>query len=84
MKNVKLETVVRTAILLAALVNQTLCAFGKNPLPFSDQQIYSGLSAAAAAAASVWSWWKNNSFTSAAVGADVYKDVLKEIYKNVG
>ena len=33
------ETIIRTIILLIALVNQVLTSFGKNPLPFSDDQI---------------------------------------------
>lgn len=72
------ETIIRTIILLAALVNQVLTAMGKNPLPFSDEMIYEAVTLAATIGASAWSWWKNNSFTSAAIVADKYMHSLKE------
>lgn len=78
MKNIKTDTVIRTIILIIALVNQVLTALGKNPLPWSNEEIYSGLSAVATVAASAWAWWKNNSFTNAAVAADEYMETLKE------
>lgn len=71
------ETMIRTIILAITLVNQVLTVLGKNPLPFSDESIYEALSALCTAGASLWAWWKNNSFTSAAILADEYKDQLK-------
>lgn len=68
------ETIVRTVVLFVALLNTVLNACGKNPLPFSDDEVYTGVSAVVATVAAVWAWWKNNSFTAAAVKAD---DVLK-------
>ena len=78
MKNIKTDTVIRTIILIIALVNQVLTALGKNPLPWSNEEIYSGLSAVATVAAAAWAWWKNNSLTNAAVAADEYMETLKE------
>lgn len=72
------KTMVRTVFLMLSLVNQVLTAMGKNPLPFSDEAIYEGLSAAATVIASLWAWWKNNSFTPAAVEADAYLQELKK------
>lgn len=68
------ETIVRTVVLFVALLNTVLNACGKNPLPFSDDEVYTGVSAVVATVAAIWAWWKNNSFTSAAVKAD---EVLK-------
>lgn len=68
------ETIVRTAVLFVALLNTVLNACGKNPLPFSDDEVYTGVSAVVATVAAIWAWWKNNSFTAAAVKAD---EVLK-------
>ena len=68
------ETIVRTVVLFVALLNTVLNACGKNPLPFSDDEVYTGMSAVVTTVAAVWAWWKNNSFTAAAVKAD---EVLK-------
>ena len=70
------ETMLRTALTLVAMVNAVLIMAGKNPLPWSDEEIYVGLSALAAFLTTAWSWWKNNSFTQSAIKADEY---LKEI-----
>lgn len=78
MKNVSKETIIRTIILVIALLNQILTAAGKNPLPFSDEEIYMGLTAVFTVAATVWAWWKNNSFTQNAIAADEYKAQLDE------
>lgn len=64
------ETIVRTVVLFVALLNTVLNACGKNPLPFSDDEVYTGVSAVVATVAAVWAWWKNNSFTKAALKAD--------------
>lgn len=69
------ETWLRTVVLAVALVNQLLTAWGKNPLPFGDEAIYEGLSAVVTTVAGLWAWWKNNSFTAAALAAD---EVLRE------
>ena len=69
-KNMTAGTLVRTVMLVVALLNLVLTSFGKNPLPFSDEQIYTGLSALVTVAAALAAWWKNNSFTKAALKAD--------------
>lgn len=74
---IKAETWVRTAVLILALLNTLLSAWGKNPLPFSEEESYQAISAAVTAAVSLWAWWKNNSFTSAAITADEYMAKLK-------
>lgn len=68
-------TIIRTVVLVIALVNQILTACGINPLPFSDDEIYSGVSAVVTVIAAIVAWWKNNSFTKAAITAD---ETLKE------
>ena len=68
----KTETVIRTVLLVLALLNQILLALGKNPLPFSEGELYQALSALFTAAGALWAWWKNNSFTKNAIRADVY------------
>lgn len=77
MKKISKETIIRTGVLILTLANTLLSAFGKNPLPFSENDIYQAVSAICTVAATVWAWWKNNSFTSAALKADEYMKELK-------
>lgn len=77
MKKISKETIIRTGVLILTLANTLLSAFGKNPLPFSENDIYQAVSAVCTVAATVWAWWKNNSFTSAALKADEYMKELK-------
>ena len=74
----KKSTIARTVVLVLALVNQVLVMFGVNPLPFSDEGIYEAVTALLTVGASVWAWWKNNSFTKAAQEADKYLEQLRE------
>ena len=40
MKNVSKDTIIRTIVTFVALVNSVLTMIGKNPLPFSDDEMY--------------------------------------------
>lgn len=74
----KVDTIVRTIILFVALINQILTMCGINPLPFSDDELYTLVSGIVLAISAIWAWWKNNSFTAAAQKAD---EVLAELKK---
>lgn len=71
------ETVIRTIILVIALINQVLTSLGKNPIPFSDDTIYEAVTLVVTISASLIAWWKNNSFTQSAIKADEYMKELK-------
>lgn len=73
---IKKDTIIRTIILIVALINQILTATGINPLPFSDDMIYELVSVIFTVVASAVAWWKNNSFTQNALMAD---EVLNEL-----
>ena len=75
---VKTETIIRTAVLVLALVNQVLTMCGKSPLPIKDEDLTQILSLCLTIGASLWSWWKNNSVTANAIKADEYLRELKE------
>ncbi len=77
-KNMTAGTLARTITLVVALLNLVLTGFGKNPLPFSDEQIYAGLSALVTVVAALAAWWKNNSFTCCAQQADEVLRVLQQ------
>lgn len=69
-KKIEKGTIVRTAVLAFALVNQVLTISGYNPLPFTDEDFGQKISMILTTGASLWAWWKNNSFTQAAIAAD--------------
>ncbi len=75
---IKSDTIIRTVITALALINSVLVMTGKSPLPWSEDELYEGMSAVLAVATTAWSWWKNNSFTPAAIKADEYMKGLKE------
>jgi len=74
----KKETIIRTIVAAVTMTNYILTATGKNPLPWSETELYEILSAAAAVISEIWVWWKNNSFTKPAIKADIYLKDLKD------
>ena len=70
MKKPTAATIARTVILVVALVNQALTMAGKSILPISDEQITEVISLAFTVVSALIAWWKNNSFTQAAITAD--------------
>lgn len=72
MTNLKISagTVARTIVLLLALVNQVLSMLGIPVLPIEDEAINTVVSTLWTVIAAVAAWWKNNSFTTAALEAD--------------
>ncbi len=84
MSNVKRETIIRTILLVVALVNQVLIVTGHSVLPVSDEQITEVISLVFTIGASLWAWWKNNSFTKNAIEADNYLASLREGDSNNG
>ena len=78
MKNVKSVTIIRLIVMVVSMVNMLLTVNGKNPLPWSEDEMYVGLSQVAAILATIWTWWKNNSFTEEAIEADRYMEELRE------
>lgn len=77
MNNVKPDTIARTVVLMLALLNQILAVAGKGTIPIAEDQIYQLVTLAATIASAVWNWWKNNSFTKAAIEADKVLAALK-------
>lgn len=75
---VTVGTIARTAAMVITIANMLLTTAGKNPLPFSDTEVYTWISDIAAITASLVAWWKNNSFTKSAIQADRVLKKLKE------
>ena len=73
MKNITSGTIARTIVLILALVNQVL----------ADDTIYQLFSLGATVITALIAWWKNNSFTKAAIAGDDTKTAFKLGVENV-
>lgn len=77
-KNITAGTIARTLCLLLALVNQILTVMGYKIIDVSDDTINTLISTGFTVVTALLAWWKNNSFTSAAIKADDYMNELKK------
>lgn len=73
--HVKADTIARTIVLFIALANQMMIVMGWTPVEIEEDSVYTLVSTIVTLVTAIWAWWKNNSFTKAALKAD---KVLKE------
>lgn len=78
MKNISKGTIIRTAVLVLAIINNALAIAGKSPLPIESETLTEIISFAFTTGAAFSAWWKNNSFTDAALEADKLMNELKQ------
>ena len=71
-------TIIRTALLLLAIINNVLAIFGKAPLPVTNEQLELIISTVFTVVMAVINWWKNNSFTQPALEGDVLMNRLRK------
>ena len=76
------EAIIRLVVLLVLLLNNALLLIGKNPLPWSEEEIYLGVSTVATFVVTLWTYWKNNNITKEAQVSQAYLKDLKEMNKN--
>lgn len=74
---VNTSTIIRTICLALALVNQILSSMGKPVIPIEDEQVETFITVSITIGTAIWSWWKNNSITQAALQADEALKCLK-------
>ncbi len=77
LRNVSPGTWARLFLLIAALVNNTLAVFGIGPVS-PEGRAGEIITAALTVLVSLFAYWKNNSFSSAAVTADEFLKYLRE------
>lgn len=75
-------TVIRTVLLIAALINNFLTIRGHSVLPIDDEEITQVVSALFTGVTSIMAWWKNNSFTEEAHKADSHLREMKNSKKS--
>lgn len=73
---VSVGSYVRLALLLISVLNLALRCFGADTLPMNNEAVEDFVSVAFTVASTLAAYWKNNSFTSAALAAD---ETLKEL-----
>ena len=71
-------TIIRTALLLLAIINNVFALFGKAPLPITNEQLELIISTVFTVVMAVINWWKNNSFTQPALEGDVLMNRLRK------
>lgn len=76
-KRVEKGTIIRTCVLLLALLNQILAACGKSPLPIDSEELTNIISTGFTAVTAIIAWWKNNDFTNEATNGTMYMRRLK-------
>lgn len=74
LKGVTAQTWARTIVLLLALISQLLVVVGKRSEAIDVDQWQEYATYILTVIGSVWSWWKNNSFTKNAQVADDIKN----------
>jgi SPP1 family holin len=55
--------IIRTIVLVVALVNQSLVLAGYSPLPFDDAQVENGVTIVFTVGAAIMNWWYDNDVT---------------------
>lgn len=78
------EVIVRTFALAITWINMILTSKGWNPLPFTETEVGEAVSVVLAFAATIWSWWKNNSLTREAQMGDNYMRAAKAKHAQEG
>lgn len=76
-KQITAGTIARTCCLVLALLNQVLSMTGHTVLPIDDETINQAVSLVFTISASIAAWWKNNSFTDAAIRGDAVTQAIK-------
>ncbi len=71
-------TIARTIWLLIALVNQCMMVMGRDVLQVAEDDVYQVVSLLFTIGAAISAWWKNNSFTKAAIIADEVIKIEKD------
>ena len=74
-------TIIRTAVLALALINQILAASGHSIIDIDNETMEAFINNGFAIVMAVITWWKNQSFTQAAMHGDEAKNDFKSAQK---
>ena len=77
-KEITADTIARTIILIISMINGAAAIFGFTKLDIEENTIYTVVTGVSVIVSAVIGFWKNNSFTTAAINGDNLKNALKE------
>lgn len=75
------NAIARLVVLVVLLGNQIMVMFGMEPLPYSDEEIYKGVSSVLAFGFSIYTWWKHNNLTEEAEATEKILQKKKQYKK---
>ena len=81
MRKISPGTIARTICLALALINLILAATGHSIIPIDDETVQLLVSTLVTVVTAIITWWKNNSFTQAAIKGD---EVMKQLKAKEG
>ncbi|MGF6376838.1 SPP1 family holin [Clostridiales Family XIII bacterium PM5-7] len=74
-------TIARLIVLIVALLNQVCAILGWTPLELSEETVYQLCTLGFTVGSALVAFWKNNSFTQAAIGGDNFKEHVKAMLR---
>lgn len=75
--NVTWDTIARAIVLVISMINGAAAIFGFTKLDIDENTVYTVVTGISVIVSAVVGFWKNNSFTSAAIEGDNLKNALK-------
>lgn len=65
------EKIIDSVVVLIVMINTILTMLGWNPIPYSEEEIYIGVSSIATVLSTIYIWWKNNNLKKKVVEAEL-------------
>lgn len=78
LRSISKGAIIRTAVLVLALVNTSLQLAGFDVLPFAEADVETAITVVLNIGAAMVAWWKNQSFTKEAQKADAHMRSMKQ------
>lgn len=80
-QNERISAIVTLIVQMFLVMNMILTAAGKNPIPLDEAVLTEVLTYILTIAWSVWTWWRNNNMTKAAVVGQMTTNQEKALEK---
>lgn len=71
-----------SVVVLIVMINTILTMLGWNPIPYSEEEIYIGISSIATVASTMYIWWKNNKLKTQVVETEAKMKLVEDRAKS--